>query len=52
MSRVMTFCLGIYCGTQGITALWEEDGDVPYVTPVLCLGLAQRKLAALDLCVL
>lgn len=35
MSRVM----GIYCGTQSITAIWEED-DVPYVTPVLCLGLA------------
>lgn len=38
-----------------ITAVWEEDGDVPCVTPsapALWAGLAKRKLAALHLCVL
>lgn len=55
MSRVATFCLGIYHGTRSMAAIWEEDGDVPCVTPpalILCPGLAQRKLAALHLCVL
>lgn len=55
MSGVKTFCLGIYRGMWSITAVWEEDGDVPCVTPsapALWAGLAKRKLAALHLCVL
>lgn len=54
MSRVTAFCLRIYCGVQSVTAIREED-DVPCAIPsalVFSLGLAQRKLAALHLCVL
>lgn len=51
MSRVMTFCLGISRGLHGVTASWEQDGDVLHVTRS-APGLAQRNLAALHLSVL